>query len=124
MEKQKIMNRGMVVLGAILIQLALGAIYAWSVFTPSLKDAGWTKTDTQWVFSLGLVSFAVVMVYAGKKLNSWGPQKLAFIGGIVLGLGYFLAGLFGGTDFYRVDRWCRYWFCLCSTDSSRYEMVS
>ena len=100
MEKQKIMNRGMVVLGAILIQLALGAIYAWSVFTPSLKDAGWTKTDTQWVFSLGLVSFAVVMVYAGKKLNSWGPQKLAFIGGIVLGLGYFLAGLFGGTDFY------------------------
>lgn len=100
MEKQKIMNRGMVVLGAILIQLALGAIYAWSVFTPSLKDAGWTKTDTQWVFSLGLVSFAVVMVYAGKKLNSWGPQKLAFIGGIILGLGYFLAGLFGGTDFY------------------------
>ena len=90
----------MVVFGAILIQLALGAIYAWSVFTPSLKDAGWSKTDTQWVFSLGLVSFAVVMVYAGRKLNSWGPQKLAFIGGIVLGLGYFLAGMFGGTDFY------------------------
>jgi OFA family oxalate/formate antiporter-like MFS transporter len=100
MEKQKIMNRGMVVFGAILIQLALGAIYAWSVFTPSLKDAGWSKTDTQWVFSLGLVSFAIVMVYAGRKLNSWGPQKLAFIGGIVLGLGYFLAGIFGGTDFY------------------------
>ena len=31
------MNRGMVVVGAILIQLALGAIYAWSVFTPALK---------------------------------------------------------------------------------------
>ena len=102
MENKKIMNRTMVVFGAILIQLALGAIYAWSVFTPYLKDAGWSKTDSQVVFSLGLVSFAVVMVYAGKKLNTWGPQRLAFTGGIILGLGYFLAGLFGGTDFYSL----------------------
>ena len=96
------MNRTMVVIGAILIQLALGAIYAWSVFTPSLKNAGWSKTDTQWVFSLGLMSFALAMIYAGKKLNSWGPQKLAVLGGLTLGLGYILAGIFGGTDFYSL----------------------
>ena len=100
MENQKVMNRGLVVVGAILIQLALGAIYAWSVFTPSLTETGWSKADTQWVFALGLVSFAVVMVYAGRKLNSWGPQKLAMIGGVVLGIGYFLAGMFGGTNFF------------------------
>jgi len=99
MNKEKVMNRGLVIVGAILIQLALGAIYAWSVFTPSLTDAGWSKADTQWVFALGLVSFAVVMVFAGRKLNTWGPQKLAMIGGVVLGIGYFLAGLFGGTNF-------------------------
>lgn len=99
MNNQKIMNRGFVVLGAILIQLALGAIYAWSVFTPSLTAEGWTKTETQWVFSLGLASFAVFMVLAGKRLNSWGPQKLAWLGGLVLGLGYALAGIFGGTSF-------------------------
>ncbi len=34
MKNQKVMNRWLVVVGAILIQLALGAIYAWSVFTP------------------------------------------------------------------------------------------
>jgi len=100
MENQKVMNRGLVVVGAILIQLALGAIYAWSVFTPSLTEVGWSKADTQWVFALGLVSFAVVMVYAGRKLNTWGPQKLTMIGGVVLGIGYLLAGLFGGTDFF------------------------
>ncbi len=33
----KVMNRSFVVLGAVLIQLCLGAIYAWSVFTPALK---------------------------------------------------------------------------------------
>ena len=102
MEKQKVLNRSLVVFGAILIQLALGAIYAWSVFTPKLVEAGLTKSDTQWVFAIGLASFAVVMVFAGKKLASWGPQKLTFIGGAVLGLGYFLAGLFGGTDFWSL----------------------
>lgn len=96
------MNRGLVVVGAVLIQLALGAIYAWSVFTPSLTVEGWTKADTQWVFAIGLVSFAVFMVLAGKKMGSWGPQRLTILGGLVLGLGYLLAGLFGGTDFWML----------------------
>jgi OFA family oxalate/formate antiporter-like MFS transporter len=100
MENKKVMNRGLVVVGAILIQLALGAIYAWSVFTPSLVAEGWSKENTQWVFAIGLASFAIFMVYAGKKLNTWGPQKLSLIGGIVLGLGYLLTGLFGGTNFW------------------------
>ena len=100
MENKKVMNRGLVVLGAILIQLALGAIYAWSVFTPSLVNAGWSKENTQWVFATGLASFAIFMVYAGKKIGTWGPQRLSLIGGIILGLGYLLAGLFGGNSFW------------------------
>ncbi|SDL34213.1 Cyanate permease [Maridesulfovibrio ferrireducens] len=99
MGKQKTMNRWFPVLGAILIQLALGAIYAWSVFTPSLVAAGWTKIQTQIVFSVGLVTFALSMVWAGKKLAVWGPRKLAMLSGIVLGAGYALAGFFGGTNF-------------------------
>ena len=96
------MNRNFVILGAILIQLALGAIYAWSVFTPSLTDAEWTKTETQWVFSIGLASFAVFMVLSGKLMPKVGPQKLAIFGGLLLGAGYLLAGLFGGTDFWML----------------------
>jgi len=95
----KVKNRWFVVIGAILIQLALGAIYAWSVFTPSLVAAGWTKTMTQEVFSTGLFFFAIVMVVAGRIMPKYGPRKLAMSGGIVLGAGYLLAGLFGGTSF-------------------------
>ncbi len=187
MTEKKVMNRGLVVLGAILIQLALGAIYAWSVFTPGLiasspkevvdqygayskapmlklkadafenmsaelkepranlkslelkestlenkdekakikaeqkeiiltmnsiilkyvdKDTlnslsyRFSKTQTQVIFALGLAFFAIVMVFAGKKLKTWGPRKLALYGGLVLGLGYILAGLLGGLNFW------------------------
>jgi OFA family oxalate/formate antiporter-like MFS transporter len=95
-------TRWPVVVGAILIQLCLGAIYAWSVFTPGLKDAGWSNLETQIVFALGLAMFALVMVFAGKRLPKWGPQRLAVLSGVVLGAGYLLGGLDGGTNFWLV----------------------
>jgi len=102
MSDAKVMNRNLVVVGAILIQLALGAIYAWSVFTPSLKAAGWTAAQTQAVFAAGLAFFAIVMVIAGRLMPTLGPQKLAIAGGVVLGIGYGLAGAVGGTSFWPV----------------------
>ena len=98
MNQERVPNRWLVVLGAVLIQVCLGAIYAWSVFTPSLIEAGWTKLQTQMVFSVGLVTFAVVMVWAGRKLPVWGPRKLVWIGGLILGLGYLMAGFLGATN--------------------------
>ena len=95
-------NRWSVVFGAVLIQLCLGAIYAWSVFTPSLTAAGWSKLQTQMVFSIGLVTFALVMVWAGRAMKTHGPRKLAVYSGLVLGAGYVLAGLFGGTNFFAI----------------------
>jgi OFA family oxalate/formate antiporter-like MFS transporter len=99
MTEQKIMNRWMVVVGAVLIQLCLGAIYAWSVFTKPLVDAGWSKAQTQGVFAAGLATFAIIMVIAGRIMPKLGPRVVAMAGGVVLGLGYLLAGLFGGTGF-------------------------
>ncbi|MFW5832121.1 MAG: MFS transporter, partial [Prolixibacteraceae bacterium] len=99
MNNQKIMNRWLVVIGAILIQLALGAIYAWSVFTPQLTAPDgvyqFSAGEAAWIFSAGLFFFALVMIWAGRKLATIGPQKLAIAGGITLGLGYVLAGFFG-----------------------------
>ncbi|MBF0147543.1 MAG: OFA family MFS transporter [Magnetococcales bacterium] len=102
MSQEKIGNRWFVVLGAVLIQLCLGAIYAWSVFTPSLIAAGWSKLDTQIVFSVGLATFALVMAFAGKKLPIWRPHRLARMSALTLGMGYILAGVFGGTGFWPV----------------------
>ncbi len=101
MENQKTMNRWLVVVGAILIQLALGAIYAWSVFTPKLTAADgvyqFSAGETAWIFSAGLFFFALVMIWAGRKLATLGPKNLAMAGGITLGAGYILAGFFGSS---------------------------
>lgn len=99
---QKVMNRWLVVFGAVLVQMCLGAIYAWSVFTPELITAGWTTTQTMAAFSAGLVGYAVVMVLSGFQLERFGPRFLAILGGLVLGTGYVIAGLFGGTNFWMI----------------------
>lgn len=98
MSDEKLMNRWLVVVGAVLIQFCLGAIYAWSVFTKLLTDAagpyGFTAKQTAWVFSAGLASFALVMVLVGPWAKK-NPRRAAALGGIVLGLGYILGGFLG-----------------------------
>jgi len=94
-----VMNRWLVVVGAILIQLALGAIYAWSVFTKKLELEGggyeFSNKQTAAVFSAGLAAFAFVMLFAGRWQARSGPRIVAIVGGIVLGAGYVLAGFLG-----------------------------
>ncbi|MBT3376895.1 MAG: OFA family MFS transporter [Lentisphaerae bacterium] len=100
MSDEKVMNRWLVVVGAILIQFCLGAIYAWSVFTKLLTAEGgtygFTAKQTAWVFSAGLASFAVVMVMVGPWAKK-NPRRAAALGGIVLGIGYILGGFFGSS---------------------------
>jgi OFA family oxalate/formate antiporter-like MFS transporter len=89
------MNRGWVVVGAILIQLCLGAIYAWSVFTPALtaEPFVFSSTQTQIIFAVGLATFAVMMILGGQWQAKVGPTLVARVGGIVLGVGYIIGGL-------------------------------
>jgi len=104
MSETKVMNRWIVVAGGIVVQLCLGAIYAWSAFTQRLTNDvfNFTRTETQIVFALGLLSFATVMaLVAGRWERKVGPRIVSITGGLVLGLGYILAGL-AGTSFWGI----------------------
>ncbi len=97
-------NRWWIVAGGILIQLCLGAIYAWSAFTGHLTEEpyGFTRTETQIIFAVGLASFALFMaLIAGRWQRRSGPRIVALTGGLVLGLGYVVAGL-SGTSFWGI----------------------
>src|SRR6266550_2137169 len=66
-------NRWLPVVGGVLMNLALGSLYAWSVFVlPLEKEFGWTRTDTSWVYTIAVVCFAATFIAAGGLLVSAG----------------------------------------------------
>jgi OFA family oxalate/formate antiporter-like MFS transporter len=81
-----------IALAGVLMQIALGAVYAWSVFrTPLVKAFHWsisqvTLTFTICVFVLGFAAFI-----GGLWLNKSGPRPVALTAGVLYGLGVFLA---------------------------------
>ncbi|MFX1481101.1 MAG: OFA family MFS transporter [Promethearchaeota archaeon] len=85
---QKLRNRWIVVIGAIMIQLALGTIYSWGTLTvfisPYLDEI---KEITVFIFGIGLLTFAITMIFAGKLQQKYGPRKIAILGGILMGSG-------------------------------------
>ena len=98
----KTFNRWIIVIGAIMIQVALGAIYAWSAFTTPLQgtidipsEFAFLKTQTQAIFSAGLATFAIFTIIGGRLQKKYGPKKIAMLGGLLLGVGYIIAGFVG-----------------------------
>ena len=93
MGEGKTFNRWLVVVGALLIQVSLGAIYIYSVFKPGLKDnfPGWSDTDLALPSQLVLLCFALGVVIFGRIQDKTGPRIIATLGGILLGIGLLLA---------------------------------
>ena len=88
------MNRWRVVVGGVSMNLALGSLYAWSVFVPPLeKEFGWTRAQTSWVYTIAVVTFASTFILAGRIQDARGPRPCALLGAILVSLGFFLASL-------------------------------
>jgi MFS family permease len=100
MMTMNVSNRWLVVAGAILVQLCLGAIYAWSAFTGPLAEEpyNFTALQGQWIFAVGLLTFAIVMaLVAGRWQARSGPRLVTLTGGLLLGLGYVVASVSGAS---------------------------
>src|ERR1051326_122297 len=92
--KGLIMNRWRVVIGGMSMNLALGSLYAWSVFVlPLEREFSWTRAQTSWVFTLAIVTFALTFVLAGRMQDKFGPRLCAFAGALLVSLGFFLASM-------------------------------
>lgn len=86
------MRRWIVVLGAIIIQINLGAVYAWSLFNQPLMDTfGWDREDIVITFSITIATFAFFTIIAGRLQDKIGPRWVATMGGLLLGIGLMLA---------------------------------
>ncbi len=89
-------------LGGILMNLALGSFYAISLFLlPLEKEFGWTRDQTSWVTTIGIVMIATTYILAGMLYDRKGPRLVAVIGGIVFSAGFLLASYINSlTTFY------------------------
>jgi OFA family oxalate/formate antiporter-like MFS transporter len=73
------------------MNLALGTLYAWSIFVAPLeKEFGWKRADTSMVFTIAVVVFALSFVLAGRLQDKFGPFWVSLTGGVLVSLGFFL----------------------------------
>ena len=79
------------VVGGLSMNLALGSLYAWSVFVAPLeREFHWKRAETSTVFIIAVVVFALTFIVAGRLQDKLGPFKISLIGGILVSLGFFL----------------------------------
>ena len=85
-------NRWGLAAAGFLMQMALGAVYAWSVFrTPLSKQFHWSISDVTLTFTICIFVLGVSAFFGGLWLNKKGPRVVALTGGFLYGLGVFLA---------------------------------
>ncbi len=85
------LNRWWHVVGGMSMNLALGSLYAWSVFVAPLeKEFGWKRSDTSSVFTWAVVVFALTFIVAGRLQDKFGPFWVSLTGGVLVSLGFFL----------------------------------
>jgi OFA family oxalate/formate antiporter-like MFS transporter len=74
------------------MQMALGAVYAWSVFRiPLTKQFHWTISQVTLTFTICVFVLGISAFFGGLWLNKKGPRVVALTGGFLYGLGVFLA---------------------------------
>ena len=85
-------NRGWTVTFAGLgINLALGILYAWSLFKGAIeKEFGWKGSQLNDPYALCCLVFAFAMILAGRCQDKFGPRITASIGGLLVGAGFVL----------------------------------
>jgi MFS transporter, OFA family, oxalate/formate antiporter len=94
---QQIQNRGwMVTFSGTGINLALGILYAWSIFKDAIKVSiesaapgafNWDVASLNDPYAICCLVFAFSMILAGKCQDKFGPRITSFMGGILVGIG-------------------------------------
>ena len=86
-------NRWLIAAAGVVMQIALGAVYAWSVFRiPLTTTYGWTISQVTLTFELAILVLGFASFAGGEWMRRVGPRRVALVGGLCYGLGTILAG--------------------------------
>jgi OFA family oxalate/formate antiporter-like MFS transporter len=88
----KVGNRWVIAIAGVFLQIALGAVYAWSVFRiPLSKQFGWSISQVTFTFTISIFVLGFASFFGGLWMNRVGPRTVALTAGVFYGLGVFLA---------------------------------
>ncbi|MBT0664701.1 OFA family MFS transporter [Geobacter pelophilus] len=97
---QESTNKGwQVTMAGLGINLALGVLYAWSIFKGAIKASiekggegafTWSLSSINDPYAICCLVFAFAMIVAGKCQDKIGPARTALIGGLLVGSGFTL----------------------------------
>lgn len=90
-------NRWIIASAGVVMQIALGAVYAWSVFRiPLTQSFGWTIPQVTLAFTIAIFVLGFAAFAGGLWMRRVGPRQVAVAAGSFYGLGVFLASFAGG----------------------------
>ena len=90
-------NRWTIAAAGVVMQIALGAVYAWSVFRiPLTKAFGWTISQVTLTFTIAILTLGFAAFVGGVWMRRSGPRNVAIAAGVLYGGGVFLASLSAG----------------------------
>lgn len=92
MNKRNTFNRWGIACAGILLQIAIGSVYAWSVFRiPLSKEFHWTIAEVTLTFPITILITGIACFFGGLWLKQAGPRVVALTGSLLYGGGVFLA---------------------------------
>lgn len=95
-------NRWLIPPAALAIHLAIGQVYAFSVFNLPLSriigvthsdPSDWPLTTIGWIFSIAIVFLGLSAALFGKWLEREGPRKAMFVSALFFSGGFFVSSL-------------------------------
>src|SRR3954454_1332449 len=88
-----------IAVAAVLVQLALGAVYAWSVFNKPLQsEFGWSKSEVVLPFEVAIGTIFIGTFVGGRIQDRRGPRPVALAGVVLYSVGIMLASLTNTKD--------------------------
>jgi OFA family oxalate/formate antiporter-like MFS transporter len=104
MNKNQISNnaaaRWFRLVGAALILMVLGVLYAWSIFRQPLSEMfpDWTPVDMSWAFTISMIGFLAGGVVSGRLTLKVSHRVVVLLGAVLLFIGFFGASRIDAAD--------------------------
>jgi OFA family oxalate/formate antiporter-like MFS transporter len=91
-EQVTLRNRWQIAGAALLVQMCLGSVYAWSVFVkPLMASEGWSQIQVTLTFNMAMACLGIGTVIGGWWQDKVGPRIVTTFAGFIYGLGFVIA---------------------------------